>query len=52
MNFNVMGNEGALLYDVLDCSDAREHETGIAKLLSEVRAEIIWGLQSATGFAG
>jgi hypothetical protein len=52
MNFTVMGNEGALLYDVRDCSDLRKNESGIAKLLREVEAEIMEGVQNAAGFAG
>jgi hypothetical protein len=52
MNFTVMGNEGALLYDVRDCSDLRKNESGIAKLLSEVGAKVMGGVQNAAGFAG
>jgi hypothetical protein len=52
MNLTVMGNEGALLYDVRDCSDLRKNESGIVKLLSEVGVEIMGGVQNAAGFAG
>jgi hypothetical protein len=52
MNFTVMGDEGALLHDVRDCSNLHKNESGIAKLLSEVGAEIMGGVQNAAGFAG
>jgi hypothetical protein len=52
MNFTVMGNEGALLYDMRDCSDIRKNESGIAKLLSQTGAEIMGGVQHSAGFAG
>jgi hypothetical protein len=52
MNFTVMGNEGALLYDVRDCSDIRKNESGIANLLSQIGAEIMGGVQHSAGFAG
>jgi hypothetical protein len=39
MNLTVMGNEGALLHTVRDCSDLRKNELGIAKLPSEIGAE-------------
>jgi hypothetical protein len=51
MSFTVMGNEGALPHDVRDCSDLRKNESGTAKLLSEVGAEIMAGVQNAAGFA-
>jgi hypothetical protein len=50
MNFTVMGNEGALLHDLRDCSDLLKNESGIAKVVSEVGAEIMGGMQNAAGF--
>jgi hypothetical protein len=47
MTFTVIGYEGALMYDVRDCSDNRKNESGIAKLLSEVGAGIMGGVQNA-----
>jgi hypothetical protein len=39
-NFTVMGNEGALLYDMRDCSDMRKNESGIPRLTAfGVRAQ-------------
>jgi hypothetical protein len=52
MNFTVMGNEGALLYDVRDCSNIRKNESRIANLLSQTGAEIMGGVQHSAGFAG
>jgi hypothetical protein len=52
VNFTVMGNEGALLYDVRDCSDIRKNESRIANLLSQTGAEIMGGVQHSAGFAG
>jgi hypothetical protein len=45
-------HEGALLYDVRDCSDIRKTESDISKSLSEVGAEVMGGEQNAAGFAG
>jgi hypothetical protein len=52
MHFTVVGNEGASLYDVLDCSNIRKIESGIAKLLNWVGAESMGGVQNAEGCAG
>jgi hypothetical protein len=49
MNFTVMGNEGALLHNVRDCSDLRKNELGIAKLLKEVGTESMGSVQNAAG---
>jgi hypothetical protein len=52
MNFAVMGNSGALLFKVMDCSDVRKVAAGISELLSTTGAEIMGGEAQASGFGG
>jgi hypothetical protein len=52
MNSAVMGNSGALLFKVMDCSDVRKDAAGISELLSTMGAEIMGGEAQASGFGG
>jgi hypothetical protein len=52
MNFCVMGNQGAYLYDVKDCTDLRKNAEGIANLLEEMAVGIMGGEDDAHRFAG
>lgn len=51
MNFIVMGDNGALLYDVR-YSDERKDDAGIAKILSVAGNDIMGGEDSAADFGG
>jgi hypothetical protein len=52
MNFCVMGNQGAFLYDVKNCTDLRKNAEGIANLLEEMAVGIMGGEDAAHRFAG
>jgi hypothetical protein len=52
MNFCVMGNLGAFLYDVKNCTDLWKNAQGIANLLEEMAVGIMGGEDRAHRFAG
>jgi hypothetical protein len=52
MNFCVMGNQRALLYNVKNCTDLPKNAVGIANFLEEMAVGIMGGEGEAHRFAG